>query len=99
MAARWGLPLLGVVPDLPFLSKCSLGDMCKLLNAENRQDVVRYRAAVEDKVALANDVTLIDRKRAAFRQQIFDRLAVTLNRSHLDPALGLVVIAELDTAV
>ena len=34
MEQRWGLPLLGVVPDLPFLSKCSLGDMCTLLGAE-----------------------------------------------------------------
>ena len=24
---RWGVPLLGVVPDLPFLGKATLGDL------------------------------------------------------------------------
>lgn len=31
---RWGVPLLGVVPDLPFLGKASLGDLERLLKAE-----------------------------------------------------------------
>lgn len=31
---RWGVPLLGVVPDLPFLSKSTLGDIERLLGAE-----------------------------------------------------------------
>lgn len=31
---RWGVPLLGVVPDLPFLAKASLGDIGALLDAE-----------------------------------------------------------------
>ena len=31
---RWGAPLLGVVPDLPFLGKATLGDFEKLLEAD-----------------------------------------------------------------
>lgn len=31
---RWGVPLLGVVPDLPFLGKATLGDLEKLLEGE-----------------------------------------------------------------
>jgi len=31
---RWGVPLLGVVPDLPFLGKATLGDIERLLGAE-----------------------------------------------------------------
>jgi hypothetical protein len=31
---RWGVPLLGVVPDLPFLGKASLRDVEKRLDAE-----------------------------------------------------------------
>jgi len=31
---RWGVPLLGVVPDLPFLGKSTLSDLEKLLGAE-----------------------------------------------------------------
>ncbi len=30
MRERWGVPLLGVVPDLPFLSKATLGDLEKV---------------------------------------------------------------------
>ena len=31
---RWGVPLLGVVPDLPFLGKATLGDLERLLDGE-----------------------------------------------------------------
>ena len=31
---RWGVPLVGVVPDLPFLSKASLADIEELLGAQ-----------------------------------------------------------------
>jgi len=34
VASRWGVPLLGVVPDLPFLGKATLGDLENLLGGE-----------------------------------------------------------------
>jgi BioD-like phosphotransacetylase family protein len=34
LRARWGVPLLGVVPDLPFLGKANLGEIERMLDAQ-----------------------------------------------------------------
>ena len=70
----------------------------KLLDALDRQDVVRRRSAVEDVVALLDDVAFLQMEVLALRDQVLDRLAALLLRLDDDPALVLVVAAELDRA-
>ncbi|OWK21233.1 hypothetical protein AJ88_20125 [Mesorhizobium amorphae CCBAU 01583] len=60
---------------------------------------MRRRIAVEDVVALLDDVAVLEMKRLALRDQVFDRLKRRVMRLDDDAALVLVVAAEADRAV
>jgi len=73
-------------------------EVSERLDALDPQDIVRVRVAVDDVLALADDVAIVDRDVLALRDQELDRLA-TVFRGDLDAALVLVVPTELDPAV
>ena len=56
-------------------------------------------AAIKKQIALTDHIALIHRQWAAFWQQIFNRLSITLDRDHANAAFCLVVITELHSAV
>ncbi len=69
------------------------------LDAPDGQDVVRCRVAVEDVVALLDDVAFLQMERLALRDQVLDRLDAILVRLDDDAALVLVVASEPHRAV
>ena len=69
------------------------------LHALDRQDVVRRRIAVEDVVALLDEVAFLKMEGLALRDQVLDRLDAVFVRLDDDAALVLVVAAEADRAV
>ena len=66
----------------------------ELFDALDRQDVVRRRIAVDDVVALLDDVAILKMDVLALRDQVFLRLIVLVGRLDGDAALVLVVLAE-----
>ena len=69
--ARWGVPLLGVVPDLPFLGKATLSDLEKLLDGELIAGE-RYRAhhyGIDDVQTVTTGVRRYLRKQV-YRQEM-----------------------------
>ena len=70
----------------------------QLLDALDRQDVVRRGMAVEQELALLDTIALLHRKMPALGDQILDRLAAVLVRHDGDAPLVLVVAAKLHRA-
>ena len=70
----------------------------KLLDALDRQNVVRRRVAFDDVVALLDDVAILQMDVLALRDQVFPRLLILARRLDGDAALVLVVAAEADRA-
>ena len=70
----------------------------KLLHALDRQNVVRRRIAVDDVIALLDDVSVLKVDVLALRDQILDGVATLLVRDDRDAGLVLVVAAELHRA-
>jgi len=66
----------------------------EILDALDRQDVVRRRIAVDDVVALLDDVAILKMDVLALRDQVLARLLVLVGRLDGDPALVLVVAAN-----
>src|SRR3954447_3448021 len=66
----------------------------KLLHALDRQDVMRGRRALDDVVALLDDVAILQMDVLALRDEVLDGLYALLVRLDRDPALVLVVLAE-----
>jgi len=60
---------------------------------------VRNHRAVEELVALADVVALVDGNVLALRNEIFLRLALAIGRLDDDAALGFVILAEFDLTV
>ena len=70
----------------------------ELLDALDRQNVVRRRIAVDDVIALLHDVAVLQMDVLALRDQIFDRLRAFFVRTDREALLVLVVLAELHRA-
>ena len=68
----------------------------ELLDALDRQDVVRRRVAVDDVIPLLHDVAVLEMDVLALGDQIFDRLGPFLVRNDRDALLVLEVAPELD---
>ena len=68
------------------------------LDAENAQDVVRRRVAVEQILAALDDVAFLHGEVLALGHQVFHRLRILSFRRDGDAALVLVVAPELDPA-
>src|SRR5262245_45954741 len=66
----------------------------EILDAFDRQNVVRCRVAFDDKVALLNDIAVLDMDVLALRDQVLDRLGILLLRLDGDAPLVLVVASE-----
>ena len=89
-----------LVVDVDALQPVDLLDLVdevsrKLLHALDRQNVVRRRIAVDDVIALLDDVAVLKVNVLALRDQIFDRLAAVLLRDDGEALLVLIVLAEL----
>ena len=69
----------------------------ELLDALDRQDVVRRRVAVDDEVADLDHVAVLQVDVLALRDQVLDRLGAVV-RVSVRAALVLVVAPELDRA-
>ena len=69
------------------------------LDAQDLQDVVRHRVAVHQVFADPDVVALLDRDVLALGDQVFPGLGVLVVGPHDDPALVLVILAELDLAL
>ena len=67
----------------------------ELLDALDRQNVVRRRIAVDDVVALLHDVAILEMDVLALRDEIFDRLAAFLVGNDRNALLVLEVASEL----
>ena len=70
----------------------------ELLDALDRQDVVRRRMAIEQELALLDAVALLHGKMPALGDQILDRLLAVIVGHDGDAPLVLVVAAELHRA-
>src|SRR5262245_22449961 len=70
----------------------------EFLDALDRQDVVRRRIALDDEVALFDDVAVLQVDVLALRDQVLARLLGLVDRLDRDAALVLVVAAEADGA-
>ena len=68
------------------------------LDAEGIEDIVRHRVAVHQEIADQDVVALLDRNVLALGDHELPGLRPILLGHHDDPALGLVVLAELDPA-
>ncbi len=67
-------------------------------DAHDRQDVVRNRIAVEQRVTALHIVALVDDQVLALRDQIFLRLATVVGCDE-DATLRAVILSEFDAAV
>src|SRR5215510_9772202 len=70
----------------------------EFLDALDRQDVVRRRIALDDEIALFDDVAVLQMDVLALRDKVLARLLGLVHRLDRDAALVLVVAAEADGA-
>src|SRR6478735_3348688 len=70
----------------------------EFLDALDRQDVVRSRIALDDEIALFDDVAVLQMDVLALRDQVLPGLLGLVHRLDRDAALVLVVAAETDRA-
>ena len=70
----------------------------QLLDALDRQDVVRCRMTIEQELALLDAIALLHGEMPSLGDQILDRLAAVLVRHDGDAPLVLVVAAKLHRA-
>src|ERR1019366_15568 len=70
----------------------------EFLDALDRQNVVRRRIALDDEIALFDDIAVLQMDVLALRDQVLARLLVLVHRLDRDAALVLVVAAEADGA-
>src|SRR5262249_14873512 len=70
----------------------------EFLDALDRQDVVRRRIALDDEIALLDDVAILQVDVLALRDQVLTRLLGLVGRFDREATLVLVVAAEADRA-
>ena len=70
----------------------------QFLDALDRQNVVRRRIAVDDVIALLDNVAILQMDVLALRDQIFDRIGALFARNDAEALLVLVIAAELHRA-
>src|SRR5262249_2865449 len=88
-----------LVVDVDALQAIDLLDLVdeiggEILDALDRQNVVRRRIALDDELTLFDDVAILQMDVLALGDEVFDRLDALLARLDGEPALVLVVAAE-----
>ncbi len=69
------------------------------LDAHDRQDVLRGRVALDQIIALLDEVAILHGDCPPFRDHIFDRFDAIVFRYDANALLGFVILAEFDAAV